>query len=154
MRKKVKILLAVALAMLMVCALVACGEKGGQPSGGEGSNVSGAITFDTTVDGGVVLTKYSGSEASVVIPSTYNGKAVTGIGALAFSNSRALDSITIPSTVTSIGSYAFADCGSLGSVTFTAPSSVTSIGDYAFAGCSALASITIPTSVTSIGSGA
>ena len=34
------------------------------------------------------------------------------------------------------------------------PSSVTSIGDYAFEGCSFLSDIVIPTSVTSIGRGA
>ena len=60
--------------------------------------------------------------------------------------------MTIPNSVTSIGSYAFADCSSLTSITI--PNSVTSIGDDAFYGCRSLTSITIPNSVTSIGDGA
>ena len=58
-------------------------------------------------------------------------------------------SYTIPSSVTAIGDYAFADCYSLTSITI--PSGVTTIGDYAFADCMSLTSITIPASVTSIG---
>ena len=42
--------------------------------------------------------------------------------------------IVIPDNVTSIGDWAFEDCGSLTSVTI--PDGVTSIGDYAFYGCS------------------
>ena len=50
---------------------------------------------------------------------------------------------TIPSSVTSIGDYAFCGCSSLTSVTI--PTSVTSIGNWAFSGCSGLTSVTIPT---------
>jgi hypothetical protein len=57
--------------------------------------------------------------------------------------------LNLPSTLTSIGSYAFADCSGLTSVTI--PGSVTSIGSYAFYACSGLTSVTIPGSVTSIG---
>ena len=57
--------------------------------------------------------------------------------------------LTIPSSVTSIGDYAFAGCMGLTSVTI--PDNVTSIGDYAFAGCTGLTSVTIPDNVTSIG---
>ncbi len=49
-------------------------------------------------------------------------------------------------TVTSIGSYAFRDCGGLTSVTI--PDAVTSIGSYAFRDCSGLTSVTIPDGVT------
>ena len=54
----------------------------------------------------------------------------------------------IPSSVTSIGNYAFQGCTGLTNITI--PSSVTSIGNYAFSGCTGLTSITIPNSVTSI----
>ena len=50
---------------------------------------------------------------------------------------------------TSIGGYAFYNCGSLTAITI--PDSVTSIGDCAFCGCRALTSISIPDGVTSIG---
>ena len=43
-------------------------------------------------------------------------------------------------------------CGSGGAVTI--PNNVTSIGSYAFAECSGLTGITIPNSITSIGDGA
>ncbi len=61
-------------------------------------------------------------------------------------------SYTIPSSVTSIGGYAFYKC--YGLTSFTIPSSVTTIGTYAFYYCSGLTSINIPSSVTSIGSSA
>ena len=60
-----------------------------------------------------------------------------------------ITSILIPSTVTEIGDYAFANCCSLKSLTI--PDSVTSIGTEAFVGCTSLKSLTIPDSVTSIG---
>ncbi|MBQ8772460.1 MAG: leucine-rich repeat protein, partial [Clostridia bacterium] len=67
----------------------------------------------------------------------------------AFYNCSSLTSITIPDSVTSIGSSAFYNCSSLTSVTIG--NSVTSIGSSAFNYCSSLTSITISDSVTSIG---
>ena len=59
---------------------------------------------------------------------------------------------TIPDSVTSIGSYAFARCDSLTSILI--PDGVTSIGDNAFFWCDSLTSVTIGNSVTSIGDNA
>ena len=75
---------------------------------------------------------------------------VTHIGNAAFfaCNNASLTS-TIPSSVTSIGQYAFQECKSLSSVTFS--DGVKTIGNQAFKGCIGLTSLTIPTSVTSIG---
>ena len=82
--------------------------------------------------------------SSVLLPTT-----ITSIGKYAFESCRGLTSIKIPSSVTSIGKYAFESCSGLTSLTI--PNSVTSIGDNAFSDCSGLTSLTIPNSVTSIG---
>ena len=60
-----------------------------------------------------------------------------------------ITSVTIPSSVTTIGYQAFAFCNGLASVTI--PNSVTFIGSFAFYGCSSLTSVVIPNSVSSIG---
>ena len=76
---------------------------------------------------------------------------ITEIGNYAFSGYKGT-SITIPDSVTSIGSWAFSVCSGLTSVTIG--NGVTSIGSYAFYGCSGLTSVTIPDGVTSIWSDA
>ena len=81
---------------------------------------------------------------SITIPSS-----VTSIGRSAFSGCTSLTSVTIPSSVTNIGSSAFSFCEGLTSITI--PSNVTSIGENAFWYCEGLTSITISSSVTSIG---
>ncbi len=63
-----------------------------------------------------------------------------------------ITSCTINENCKFIWEGAFFDCGSLESITI--PSSVTSIGLSAFYNCSSLQSITIPSSVTSIGGAA
>ena len=56
-----------------------------------------------------------------------------------------LSEIVIPSSVTSIGDWAFSFCRSLSEIVI--PSSVTSIGDWAFSSCYSLKCISIPKSV-------
>jgi uncharacterized repeat protein (TIGR02543 family) len=108
--------------------------------------------YTYTVSGSnATITGYTGSGGAVTIPGTLGGYPVTSIGDSAFNSTKGhlLTSVTIPSSVTSIGNYAFEFCSGLTSVTI--PSSVTSIGNYAFEFCSGLTSVTIPSSVTSIG---
>ena len=87
---------------------------------------------------------YCSELTSVTIPSS-----VTSIGDSAFGNCTGLTSITIPNSVTSIGWGVFSGCTGLTSITI--PDNVTSIPDEAFYGCSGLTSITIPDGVTSMG---
>lgn len=74
---------------------------------------------------------------------------VTSIGEYAFRECGALTSIIIPECVTSIGWCTFYDCDALQSITI--PDGVTEIDRYAFSDCDALTSVTIGNGVTSIG---
>ena len=56
---------------------------------------------------------------------------------------------TIPSSVTTIGDYAFLGCHGLSSVAI--PDTVTAIGNYAFDICASLTNVTIGTGVSTIG---
>ena len=106
------------------------------------------FTFELLEDDTYSLTDYTGSASEIVIPSTYNGKAVTSIGDYAFWSFSNLTSIEIPDGVISIGDGAFWECRSLTNIKI--PDSVTSIGDGAFEDCTRLTSVEIPDSVTSI----
>ena len=90
----------------------------------------------------------------LIIPEYYQGKKVTAIANNGFYQKIELTSISLPSTITSIGDYAFSGCNKLtGSLTI--PSGVTTIGAYAFSDCTGLdGTLTIPSSVTSIGESA
>ena len=101
----------------------------------------------TITNGTITITGYAGPGGAVSIPDTVNGLPVTSIGDYAFYACRGVTSVTIPSSVTSIGASAF-DGTCLTSVTI--PNSVSSIGAWAFGG-TCLASVTIGNSVTSIG---
>ena len=94
----------------------------------------------------------SNTQSSVTIPSSVNGYKVVSISDYAFYNCSGLTSVTIPSSVTTIGCSTFSGCKSLTNITI--PNSVTSIRKYAFYHCSGLTSVTIPSSVTSIGNSA
>lgn len=72
------------------------------------------FTFDATTG---TIKKYNGNDAVVNIPSEINGTPVTTIGNAAFRDS-SVTSVTIPASVTEIGSNAFADCTNLTSVTY------------------------------------
>ncbi|HOO23284.1 MAG TPA: leucine-rich repeat protein [Clostridia bacterium] len=94
----------------------------------------------TFADG--MVTGYTGSDTDVVIPYKYtdsedNVVFVTGIGNNAFS-SPAIETISIPGTVTYIGTRAFSGCSSLTNLIFPDQNNIETIGAYAFENCVSL----------------
>ena len=124
------------------------------------------FTMDTSGQNGeATLTSYTGTEANLVIPSTFsivdgeyvngNDYTVTAIadgdmqtGEGVFSPAaQTLQSVVLPDTLKTIGDCAFVGCQLLTSVTI--PEGVTSIGSAAFT-MTSISEITIPASVTDI----
>ena len=95
---------------------------------------------------GTVLMEYKGTASAVTIPST-----VTEINPYCFANHKEIISITIPDTFTKIGEGAFSGCSRLTGVSL--PSGVTKIEPNTFKGCTALANISW-SPVTEIGENA
>ena len=118
------------------------------------SITSGDYVYSILEDGTAEITQYGGNKKDLIIPDELDGKPVTSIGKSAFKANRTvwsksfLENVTIPSSVTKIGDYAFEYCTTLLSITI--PNSVTSIGRFAFQKCSSLEKIEIPNSVTEI----
>src|ERR1043166_3431749 len=107
---------------------------------------AGDFTYATN-NGTAIITGYSGPGGPVIIPDTIYGLPVTAIGDAVFKQKFNVTGITIPSSVTSIGNWAFAYT----SVTnMVIPDSVTNLGDYVMYSCYSLQSFVVPGSVPSI----
>ena len=109
-----------------------------------------ASSFSASAAGNEVsITAYIGSDPVVVIPSEIDGKPVTAIGTGAFMGST-VQSVTIPSSVKTIGTNAFKDCTMLNTLIIS--EGVTEIRDYAFMGCTSLSNVSLPSSIRKVGS--
>ena len=127
-------------------------------------------------DGTIYISDYNGTEETVIIPSEIDGKTVMGIGVSSFSQCNTikyliisegitdvldngfdgtfyscenLESVSLPSTLKTIGKSAFSGCIKLSEINL--PEGLVSIGDYAFSSCIRLKNINLPESLTSIG---
>lgn len=109
--------------------------------------VSGPYEYENLASG-VRITKYNGTDVNLNIPSTIDGKAVVEIsqGAFYWGN---LETVTLPSSIKTIGNNAFRNQYKLYKVTLN--SGLETIGEYAFCGDESLENIVIPSSVKNIG---
>jgi hypothetical protein len=129
-------------------------NPGNTISGTCGSDLTWTLKDSTlTITGTGAMTDYTQEQApwrsyADEIKTVVIGSSVTSIGSSAFAYCSSLTSITIPNTVTEIGASAFYSCTSLGAVTL--PDSVKTLGAYAFSGCSSLKTIKLSNSLTSI----
>ncbi len=79
--------------------------------------------------------------AVLMLPSSYQGKAVTTIAEMAFYNCEVLTSVVIPDSIKNIGNMAFYSCINLTDITIG--KNVTTVGTLALYYCPALTSITV-----------
>ena len=106
------------------------------------------MLFDIDYNGEIKGRKYPFTDA--VIPETYYGNTVTGIGSSAFVDKSDIYSLTLPDGITKIGNSAFKGCTNL---QLEIPESVREIGDYAFKNCYAL-NTQLPGALRELGVGA
>lgn len=107
MKKCSIILLAMLLVLLTFCAAA---EQEVQ------EYISGDYSYIIQEDGTACITKYSGKDKDLTIPDTLDGISVTSIGDDTFSSFFSLTVITIPDSVSSIGSNPFRNCEKLSTV--------------------------------------
>ncbi len=139
----------------------------------------GDYEYEVLEDNTAKITKFTGADTEVTIPSVLGEKKVTVIGDKAFTNCDKITKVTIPDGVTKIGETgdahavggAFYQCSALkeivipGSVksiapcafircvslkTLILPEGLEKIDEWTFNGCSSLESVVIPTSVKAI----
>ena len=76
-------------------------------------------------------------------------KGITYVGTWAFYDCSEMTSVSLPTTLETMGASVFLDCTSLTSVTI--PAGVTAIGGDFFYGCASLKSVTLPDSLWDVG---
>lgn len=99
----------------------------------------------------ITITGYTGAGGAIVIPDTISMGPVRRIDDFALS-SKAITSVVVPDSITSLGIYAFAYCSGLKNATLG--NGITSLGDYAFYRCGSLTNITLGNGIDRIGLGA
>ena len=122
-------------------------EPSEPPEGFVESKENDAYSYDV-YDDHIVLTGYKGESVAVTVPEQIDGLPVTVVGGLAFYYGAAVESVSLPSTVTELAENAFYYCRSLKSVSL--PDSVVTLGDKCFSWCSSLTVLTLPSGVTAI----
>ncbi len=131
------------LAVLLLAASLCFGGCGGEKA-------TPASAFEYSGSEGITIKKYIGDDKTVVIPETIEGKPVVLISTGAFAD-RGIETIVIPSTVTSIWRLAFARCTALKEVIFRDGTERQEIMESAFEDCTALTELRLAENLEKVG---
>lgn len=104
--------------------------------------------LNTTLNAAVIPTPHEMYVGSSLLTNLTIPSGKTSVGQH-FYNVTSIKSVTIPNSVTEIGTSAFYNCTSL--ATLNLGTGVQTISQYAFSGCAALTSVTFPSSLKTIG---
>lgn len=130
MKKKLITLLSVVFCFCVAVIFVGCSPFGGDDSDDDVVFVYAELadgTYEVSIDRENIPNPV---DPNVVVPSKYNGKAVTKISGHCFEDCSFLETVSVPSSIKSIGEYAFYNCNIINKLTL--PSSVENFGKYAF----------------------
>lgn len=136
----------ITLLFLVLSLLVGCNVESDELDPASPNPVSD-FEYVVNKDGGITITKYVGTDKSVVIPSKIEEKDVTHIGYDAFYRTE-IESVLIPDTVIGLFDSAFYGCEQLKTVILS--DNLISIGEDAFCECYSLTEIELPNSLEKI----
>ncbi|MCR4661210.1 MAG: leucine-rich repeat domain-containing protein [Clostridia bacterium] len=106
------------------------------------------ILYEMANENEYVVSGYISKNETMVIPSTFNGKPVTGIKDYAFFSNDYIKNITIPESITKIGKYSFNSC--FGLETINLPSKVDTISYGSFFNCKNLKTVSFDGTIKKI----
>ena len=136
--------------VLMLCAAIAWGIVS---AFAETCTVDGVTYSYQVIDGEAQITDVpSSTSGDLLVPARLNGIPVTSIGSYAFADCDGITSIVFSEGLKSVGHGAFLRSSGLKSVIL--PDGMTNIEDHAFQYCAGLSSVVMPDTVTTIESGA
>ncbi len=115
------------------------------------SITSGNYKYDQLSDGTISIVGYSGTDETITVPSTIDGKKVTMIGILAFEKNPIVRTIILPEGLLKIDAYAFDSCSNL--TTVKMPSTLNCVSNIFKDACPKLTEYTIPSSLTLLSDG-
>ena len=109
------------------------------------TSLSDSYEYKINEDGTAEITKYTGLESELTIPSELDGYKVCKIAEGTFFHCENLSSITVPDSVTEIKTGAFGECTNLTDIKLS--ENLTHIDDGVFHDCINLKSIVLPNSL-------
>lgn len=163
MKKFLCVLLSLLCVFALSINLTACGDNNEGTVG---------LKYELQDDGTYFVSGIDTKTENIVIPSSYNGKQVTGVAEDAFITDRTLKQVTLPSSVYVIEGSAFYNCSALEKINLENVSviedasfrntklstvnfnNLQKVGKNAFNGCSKLKTVEFPAGVSEIGQSA
>ena len=113
------------------------------------TNGNDTYVFEIDSNGNAIIVGCSTTSTAITLPTTLGDCPVIAVGYKGMANCTSLTSITIPSNIQYLDSFAFDGCAGL--TTVTIPSTVSSVMEYAFRNCTNLHTVTIAEGVEYIG---
>ncbi len=139
MKKTLALILSIVM-MLSVIAIAPIGASAAEVDSADTSAWYDMFEYQLLDDGTAEVLHYYGYDVDVVIPSYMGNVAVTSINEQAFRYSN-INTVSLPTTLKTIESLAFASCSYLQSINI--PANVTYIAPDAFSSCYNVKSITV-----------